>query len=137
MLQRIVPVELRTQKRLRRLATRAYFYALVVLAAVVAWNATAGAHRRGGESAAAAESPGDGADLLSETPPPRNGAQALACDTSSQHLQMLGPLREASGLTLSRRTPGVLWSMNDSDDPVVVPLSTDGQPLGRVSITGA
>jgi len=50
---------------------------------------------------------------------------------------MLGPLPEASGLALSRNTPDVLWSMDDSDGPFVLALSTRGDILGRLRITGA
>jgi hypothetical protein len=32
---------------------------------------------------------------------------------------MLGELPEASGLALSVRTPGVIWSMNDSGVPLI------------------
>jgi hypothetical protein len=50
---------------------------------------------------------------------------------------MLGQLPEASGLALSRRTPGLLWSMNDSRDGTVVALSTTGEIKGRVRVSGA
>jgi hypothetical protein len=53
------------------------------------------------------------------------------------HDVMLGALPEASGLALSVRTPGVLWSMNDSGVPLVFPLDAMGRVLGRVRITGA
>jgi hypothetical protein len=52
-------------------------------------------------------------------------------------LQLLGKLPEASGLALGRRSPDVLWSMNDSDDPTVTALSTTGEVKGQVRITGA
>jgi hypothetical protein len=52
-------------------------------------------------------------------------------------MSMLGALPEASGLALSARTPGVLWSMNDSGVPMVFPLDAMGRVLGRVRITGA
>jgi hypothetical protein len=49
----------------------------------------------------------------------------------------LPELGEASGLALSRRTPGILWSFNDSHDPTVYALDTNGQLRGHVRVTGA
>ena len=46
-------------------------------------------------------------------------------------------LPEASGLTASRRTPGVLWAHNDSGDPFVFALSAAGGVKSRVYVTGA
>jgi hypothetical protein len=50
---------------------------------------------------------------------------------------MLGGLPEASGLAMSRRSTNLLWSMNDSGDPVVIALSTTGEVKGQVRVTGA
>jgi hypothetical protein len=52
-------------------------------------------------------------------------------------LAVLPGVPEASGLALSRRTPGVLWTHNDSGPPVVFALDTGGNPKGKVQITGA
>jgi hypothetical protein len=49
----------------------------------------------------------------------------------------LTDLPEASGLTLSRRTPGVLWSHNDSGQPVLFAFDTSGRPRGRVRLPNA
>lgn len=49
----------------------------------------------------------------------------------------LGALPEASGLAASRRTPGVLWSHNDSGDPVVYALTAAGEVSGRIWVRGA
>ena len=46
-------------------------------------------------------------------------------------------LREGSGLALSRRTPGRLWTHNDSGAPVLVALDASGSVMGRVRVTGA
>jgi hypothetical protein len=67
---------------------------------------------------------------------PAGDTDELTCETLA-HGQPLGALTEASGLALSRRTSGVLWSMNDSDAPEVVALNTAGDVLGKVQITGA
>lgn len=47
-------------------------------------------------------------------------------------------IEEASGLAASRRTPGVLWTHNDSgDSPRLFALSTAGELLGTWQIGGA
>lgn len=46
-------------------------------------------------------------------------------------------LPEASGVAASRRTAGVLWSHNDSGEPVIVAVGTDGALKGRVRVAGA
>lgn len=49
----------------------------------------------------------------------------------------VGEMREASGVAASRRTPGVLWLHNDSGQPFLVAVATNGNTLGRVYVTGA
>jgi hypothetical protein len=49
----------------------------------------------------------------------------------------LPPLPEASGLALSRRTPGRLWTHNDSGKPVLYALDSRGAVTGQLQITGA
>lgn len=46
-------------------------------------------------------------------------------------------LPEASGVAVSRRSPGVLWSHNDSGDPELVAVTTEGTTRGRIRIAGA
>lgn len=46
-------------------------------------------------------------------------------------------LPEASGVAASQRTPGMLWSLNDSGDPFVFALTTTGAVKGPVRVTGA
>lgn len=47
-------------------------------------------------------------------------------------------LDEASGLAASRRSPGVLWSHDDSGgDPVVFAIGADGADLGAFRVAGA
>jgi len=49
----------------------------------------------------------------------------------------LKELPEASGIAASQRTPGVLWSHNDSGEPVVFALTSAGAVSGRVRVSGA
>ena len=95
---------------------------LFAVAAVVVWNATAGAKR-----SASATPKVDKAHKLSCAIPKNNG----------RTLQMLGDLPEASGLAFSRRSPGLLWSMNDSGNATVVALGTSGELRGRIRVMGA
>ena len=46
-------------------------------------------------------------------------------------------LPEASGVAASIRTAGMLWSHNDSGEPVVLAVGSDGATIGRVTIAGA
>jgi hypothetical protein len=52
-------------------------------------------------------------------------------------LQRVPELPEGSGLAASRRTPGRFWSHNDSGDPVLFALDSDGRIVGRLTISGA
>jgi hypothetical protein len=57
--------------------------------------------------------------------------------------QVAGPpiripeLHEASGIAVSRRSPGRLWAHNDSGEPVLIALDTKGSVTGRVRLSGA
>jgi hypothetical protein len=114
-----------TKRRLRKLGKlgrHAYFAALFIVCAIMTWDATVGARRPGTQTARTA-----------------TGHQ-LSCDLTkngSRSLQLLGKLPEASGLAMSRRSPNLLWSMNDSDEPIVIALSTTGEVKGQVRVTGA
>jgi hypothetical protein len=104
------------------MARHVYFAGLFVVFAIMTWDATIGARRPGTQTARPA------------------GGHELSCDLTkngSRSLQMLGKLPEASGLAMSRRSPNLLWSMNDSDDPTVIALSPTGEVQGQVRVTGA
>jgi hypothetical protein len=60
----------------------------------------------------------------------------ISCTPTGKAIPLPG-IREASGIALSRRTPGVLWSFNDSGEPLLHAVSADGRPLGAVRVTGA
>jgi hypothetical protein len=46
-------------------------------------------------------------------------------------------LPEASGVAVSRTTPGQLWLHNDSGQPALFAVALDGTPRGRVRVYGA
>jgi len=60
---------------------------------------------------------------------------AVKCQPSGP-LARISELPEASGLAISRRTPGRLWSHNDSGEPVLVALDARGSVTARVQLTG-
>lgn len=62
-------------------------------------------------------------------------AQQPLC-TPAAGLTRLAGVSEASGVTLSRRTPGIVWSHNDSGEPVLFAFDTSGKARGRVRVTG-
>jgi hypothetical protein len=61
---------------------------------------------------------------------------AVTCQTSSAIVRLTN-LPEASGLTMSRTTPGRLWTHNDSGAPVLFALDANGRVAGRVTVNGA
>jgi hypothetical protein len=65
----------------------------------------------------------------------QQAAVALRCQPSGQ-LVRIPELSEASGVAVSRRSPGRLWAHNDSGEPVLVALDTQGTVTGRVRLSG-
>lgn len=67
----------------------------------------------------------------------------VAQQRETAHCQPTGPLAqlaglsEASGLAVSRRAPGRLWTHNDSGRPVVFSLDARGSVTGQVGLSGA
>jgi len=49
----------------------------------------------------------------------------------------LPAIPEASGLAASLRTPGILWTHNDTDDPVLFAIDASGNVKGQIRVTGA
>jgi hypothetical protein len=52
-------------------------------------------------------------------------------------LVRLPELPEGSGVAASLKSPGRLWTHNDSGQPVLIALDAQGAVAGRVSVTGA
>jgi 8-oxo-dGTP pyrophosphatase MutT (NUDIX family) len=75
---------------------------------------------RGGGPAGGAAAPGDS-----------------TCRVEGASVALPGRLSEASGIAAGRRSPGVLWSHNDSGEPLLYAFSPDGRALGEVRVTGA
>jgi hypothetical protein len=60
------------------------------------------------------------------------------CSIAQPNLPLSRDIVESSGLALSRRTPGVLWTHNDSGhEPYLYAVDSTGATLGRVRVTGA
>jgi hypothetical protein len=64
------------------------------------------------------------------------GRDAMQCRPSGALVKM-NELAEASGIAASRRSPDVLWALNDSGDPVIYALDANGGVTGHVRLTGA
>lgn len=62
--------------------------------------------------------------------------QAASCKASGSLMRMRD-LPEASGLAVSKVTPGRLWAHNDSGKPELLALDAKGQVAGRVPVSGA
>jgi len=61
---------------------------------------------------------------------------AESCQPSGTAVSVPG-IPEASGLAVSRRVPGRLWTLNDSGQPVLFALDARGSVTGQVRLTGA
>ena len=64
------------------------------------------------------------------------GGSTSACTVASPIARIDGA-GEASGAVASRRTPGVVWTHNDSGEPILIAVDTRGAVIGRVRVTGA
>ena len=71
---------------------------------------------------------------LSQTKAAQN--TVARCQPAGTLVPMPG-VSEASGLAVSRRTPGRLWTHNDSGEPVLVSLDSRGAVTGRLRLSGA
>lgn len=63
-------------------------------------------------------------------------APAQQCIATGSLVRLQG-VAEASGAVASRRNPGIIWTHNDSGEPVIFAFDTTGRSRGRVAITGA
>lgn len=65
-----------------------------------------------------------------------HGSTAALCKVAKGVTPLAG-LSEASGLTLSRTTAGLLWSHNDSGEPMLSAVDLGGSVKGRVQVPNA
>jgi hypothetical protein len=56
------------------------------------------------------------------------------CEAAQQVAPLPTEIREASGVAISRRHPGILWLHNDSGDPVIFAIDTLGKPRARITV---
>jgi hypothetical protein len=63
-------------------------------------------------------------------------SNAELCTVVAQLVRVRG-VGEASGIAASRRAPGLLWTHNDSGDPVLHAIDVMGIVQGRVRVSGA
>lgn len=67
---------------------------------------------------------------------PRIVPAQQSCRADGDLMPMKG-LLEASGVAASRKSPGVLWSHNDSGEPTLLAITADGASIGRLWIARA
>lgn len=111
--------------------------ALVALGASALLSRSRRDHAREGRDTISAES---AAGTAPRDTSPAVGALAAGdsvCRVEAAGVGLTGEVSEASGIAAGLRTPGVLWTHNDSGDPVIYAFSADGSALGRVPVTGA
>jgi hypothetical protein len=77
------------------------------------------------------------AALVAPRPAPAGGAQAPRQCRVEASLVSLPGIPEASGLAISRRVPGRLWTHNDSGQPELFTLDHGGRVTARVPVAGA
>jgi hypothetical protein len=67
---------------------------------------------------------------------PRTVSAQSSCRADGELIRIKG-LPEASGVAVSRKSPGVLWSHNDSGEPVLQAFNADGASVGRLWVARA
>jgi hypothetical protein len=65
------------------------------------------------------------------------GGDEVTCQPQGTAQAVLTGLSEASGVAVSRRTPGTLWTLNDGGDAVITAVDERGARQGRVRVAGA
>ena len=128
----------------RRALTPVRAGALLLAVGLIALAAFALASRRDGD--------GDGRNAVraaTASPVEKGGSAAggaaamelaagdLTCRVQGGLVALPRRLSEASGVAAGRRAPEVLWSHNDSGDPLLYAFAADGTPRGVVRVTGA
>lgn len=107
------------------------FIAILVISAV--------AYLTGGDetaeaapSARAAPAPGRG-DLALARPVPADAA----CAPDGTPVPLQAEIRESSGVAVSRTHAGIVWTHNDSGEPLLYAVDAAGRTVGRVRLAGA
>ena len=65
-----------------------------------------------------------------------DAAAQQSCRVASQSVSV-PDVPEASGIAISQKLPGTLWSLNDSGEPTLFAISADGATRARVYVSGA
>ena len=77
------------------------------------------------------------ATLAAQAGPPQSGQTQAGRCTPAGALVPLSGVSEASGLAVSKRVPGRLWTINDSGQPELAALDNRGAITAQVRVTGA
>jgi hypothetical protein len=70
----------------------------------------------------------------SDQPDTTANLRAPFCEAAQRVRSLPSALREASGVAVSRRHPGILWVHNDSGEPILYALDTLGHLRARVTV---
>ncbi len=65
------------------------------------------------------------------------GGDEVTCELQGTAQPVLTGLSDASGVAVSRRTPGTLWTLNDRGDAVITAMDERGAVTGKVRVAGA
>jgi hypothetical protein len=79
---------------------------------------------------------GEGGRASAQTVRTSSVGSTEPCRVVARPVDLRG-LSEASGIAVSRRTPGLLWAHNDSGEPVLFAVDPAGTVTGRVRLAGA
>lgn len=85
-----------------------------------------------GESQTAATPP-----AAQQASAPAAGSAGAVCRVAAASRPLPDDVHEASGVAVSRRHSGILWTHNDSGEPYIHAINAEGQSAGRVRVSGA
>jgi hypothetical protein len=113
--------------------------AAMLLAVALALSATASEAQKGDSGKKGDKTKSD--KSKSDKPKDANGKDAIkagdACRIKGKLIELSSNIPEASGAAFSASHGGVLWTHNDTREPVVYAVDRNGKLLGTVQIAGA
>ena len=117
-----------------------YKFAALIFGAILGIGALAYAISPGDRRAVAAmraESREAAADSPREVALAQGEAAGEVCTASGAPLPLDMEIHESSGVAVSRAYAGIFWTYNDSGDPLLYAVDSDGRTAGGVRVTGA
>ena len=121
-------------------ATGLYRFAVLVIGAILATAALAYVVSPGERHAVAAAREADEGSPREPAMAQRAAANPPAgevCTASGAPRPLGDEIHESSGVAVSRAHAGIFWTHNDSGDPLLYAVDSEGRTVGRVRVTGA